>query len=105
VIRLEQQIRINRDEFIERMAARGVGCSVHFIPLHLHPYWRDMYRLQPHHFPLSWQAYRSAVSLPLYTKMTEADQTRVIEAVKETIASTVAGKGQAVSLAKDSIAL
>jgi len=105
VIRLEQQIRINRDDFIERMARLGVGCSVHFIPLHLHPYWRDMYNLQPHHFPLSWQAYRSAVSLPLYTKMTEADQTRVIEAVKETIASTAAEKGQAVSLAQGSIIL
>jgi len=105
VIRLEQQIRINRDDFIERMARLGVGCSVHFIPLHLHPYWRDVYNLQPHHFPLSLQAYRSAVSLPLYTKMTEADQTRVIEAVKETIASTAAEKGQAVSLAQGSIIL
>ena len=105
VIRLGKQIRINRDDFIERMARLGVGCSVHFIPLHLHPYWRDVYNLQPHHFPLSWQAYRSAVSLPLYTKMTEADQTRVIEAVKETMASTAAERGQAVSLAQGSIIL
>src|SRR5262249_13191712 len=105
VIRLDQQVRINRDEFIERMAARGVGCSVHFIPLHLHPYWRDMYHLKPHHFPLSWQVYRSAVSLPLYTKMTEADQTRVIEAVKETIASTAAERGQGVYLAQGSTVL
>src|SRR5262249_16384537 len=74
VIRLEQQTGINRDEFIERMAARGVGWSVHFIPLHLHPYWRDMYHLQPHHFPLSWQAYRSA---PQSTNQALPPRTRI----------------------------
>jgi dTDP-4-amino-4,6-dideoxygalactose transaminase len=89
VIRLDQRLGLSRDEFIERMAARGVGCSVHFIPLHLHPYWRDLYHLLPHHFPLSDQVYRGAVSLPIYTKMTEGDQTRVIEAVRETIRSSV----------------
>ncbi len=85
VIRLRQEVRISRDEFIRRMAARGVGCSVHFIPLDMHPYWRDAYNLQTHHFPLSRLAYERAVSLPIYTKMTDADQTRVIEAVKETL--------------------
>ncbi|MGE0131137.1 MAG: DegT/DnrJ/EryC1/StrS family aminotransferase [Blastocatellales bacterium] len=94
VIRLDHSARISRDEFIKQMAARGVGCSVHFIPLSLHPYWRDAYRLQPHHFPQSWQAYERAVSLPLYTRMTDADQTRVIEAVKDALASTTAEKGE-----------
>jgi dTDP-4-amino-4,6-dideoxygalactose transaminase len=87
VIRLDDSVRIGRDEFIRRMADRGIGCSVHFIPLHLHPYWRDAYDLQPHHFPLSWLAYERAVSLPLYTRMTESDQSRVIEAVKDALAS------------------
>src|SRR5262249_14024970 len=41
VIRLRQEVGISRDEFIRRMAARGVGCSVHFIPLDMHPYWRE----------------------------------------------------------------
>ncbi len=88
VIRLDHSVRISRDDFIERMAACGVGCSVHFIPLHLHPYWRDFYDLRPHHFPMSGLAYERAVSLPLYTRMTEDDQTRVIEAVKDTLALT-----------------
>jgi dTDP-4-amino-4,6-dideoxygalactose transaminase len=88
VIRLDDSARISRDDFIKQMAARGVGCSVHFIPLHLHPYWREAYRLQPHHFPFSRRAYERAISLPLYTRMTDADQTRVIEAVKDTLAST-----------------
>ncbi|MGH9935013.1 MAG: DegT/DnrJ/EryC1/StrS family aminotransferase [Blastocatellia bacterium] len=104
VIRLDYPVRLSRDEFIKRMAARGVGCSVHFIPLSLHPYWRDRYHLQPDQFPMSALAYERAVSLPLYTKMTEADQTRVIEAVKETLASTEAEEGEELSLAQSSIA-
>lgn len=83
VIRLDHDVQLSRAEFIQQMAERGIGCSVHFIPLHLHPYWRDTYNLQPHHFPVSWLAYERAVSLPLYTKMTDADQSRVINAVKE----------------------
>jgi dTDP-4-amino-4,6-dideoxygalactose transaminase len=88
VIRLDDSAPISRDEFIKQMAARGVGCSVHFIPLHLHPYWREAYNLRPHHFPLSWRAYERAVSLPLYTRMADADQTRVIEAMKDVLTST-----------------
>jgi len=74
---------LDRDTFIERMAQYGIGCSVHFIPLHLHPYWRDTYGLKPEDFPNALQLYRNAVSLPLYTRMTDEDQTRVICAVKE----------------------
>jgi dTDP-4-amino-4,6-dideoxygalactose transaminase len=87
VLRLDDSVKMNRDEFIRRMFERGIGCSVHFIPLHLHRYWRESYNLQPHHFPLSRLAYERVVSLPLYTKMTEADQTRVIEAVKDVMVS------------------
>ncbi len=96
VIRLDHSVALNRDEFIRQMAARGIGCSVHFIPLHLHPYWRETYKLQPHHFPASWLAYERAVSLPLYTRMTEADQTRVIEAVGDVLASSTAGENEEV---------
>lgn len=84
-IRLDDSAGISRDEFIQQMSARGIGCSVHFIPLHLHPYWRNAYDLQPHDFPMAWRAYERAVSLPLYTKMTDDDQTRVIEAVKDVL--------------------
>ncbi|HBB35159.1 MAG TPA: UDP-4-amino-4,6-dideoxy-N-acetyl-beta-L-altrosamine transaminase [Cyanobacteria bacterium UBA8803] len=83
VIRLVDLAKISREAFIEQMAARGIGCSVHFIPLHLHPYWRDTYYLKPRDFPCALSAYERAVSLPIYTKMTEADQERVINAVKE----------------------
>lgn len=83
VVRLKDSVEINRDKFIELMAVRGIGCSVHFIPLHLHPYWRDTYGLQPDHYSNAYAAYKRAVSLPLYTKMTEEDQERLIKAVKE----------------------
>ncbi len=85
VIRLDGSARISRDEFIRRMSARGIGCSVHFIPLHLHPYWRETYQLLPEHFPHSWAEFERAVSLPLYTRMADADLDRVIETVKEVL--------------------
>ena len=84
VIQLElEKIKITRDEFIEKMAARGIGTSVHFIPLHLHPYWRDRYGFQPEDFPVALEGYRRAVSLPIYSRMTDAEVERVIEAVSE----------------------
>ncbi|NTV16691.1 MAG: DegT/DnrJ/EryC1/StrS family aminotransferase [Chlorobiaceae bacterium] len=83
VIRLTDKAPVTRDRFIELMAEKGVGCSVHFIPLHLHPYWRDRYELKPEDFPQSLRAYERAVSLPLYTRMSEADQLTVINAVRE----------------------
>ncbi len=83
VIRLEDGAKVNRETFIEQIAAKGIGCSVHYIPLHIQPYWRDTYSLKPDDFPCTLAAYKGAVSLPLYTKMTEADQQRVIQAVKE----------------------
>lgn len=76
---------VSREQFIELMAKRGVGCSVHFIPLHLHPFWRETYNLKPDKFPVSQSLYESEVSLPLYTKMTETDLEKVVEAVKEVL--------------------
>lgn len=80
VVRLNDDAPVTRDEFIEEMAAAGIGTSVHFIPLHLHPYWRDTYRLRAEDFPNATKAFRQAVSLPLYTKMTNEQQDRVIAA-------------------------
>lgn len=97
-IRLEDSARINREDFIQQMYARGIGCSVHFIPLHMHPYWQKAYDLQPHDFPASWLAYERAVSLPLYTRMTDDDQTRVIEAVKDVLAGAQAESEDPVEL-------
>lgn len=83
VIRLSPKAPVSRDAFIAAMAASGIGCSVHFIPLHIQPYWRDQYRLRPDDFPVALRAYEAAVSLPIYTRMSEADQDRVILAVRD----------------------
>jgi dTDP-4-amino-4,6-dideoxygalactose transaminase len=75
-------LTIDRGRFIELMAHEGIGCSVHFIPLHLQPYWRERYRLTPEQFPIATAVYRRAVSLPIYTRMTDDDVDRVIAAVR-----------------------
>jgi dTDP-4-amino-4,6-dideoxygalactose transaminase len=81
VIRLQDNAPVGRDRFIALMAQHGIGCSVHFIPLHLHPYWRDRYSLRPGDFPQALNTYERAVSLPLFTKMSDADQQLVVAAV------------------------
>ena len=85
VVRLCDAAPLVRDAFIERMYALGIGCSVHYIPLHLHPYWRERYHLRPDEFPHSQHAYEQMVSLPLYSKMSDADVERVIAAVRSVL--------------------
>ena len=82
VLRLSDALEIERDLFIERMYALGIGCSVHYIPLHLHPYWRDRYDLRREQFPHSQKAFERMLSIPLYTSMTDAEVQRVIAAVR-----------------------
>ncbi len=83
VIRLLANSPLGRDEFISKMAESGIGCSVHFIPLHLHPYWRDTYHLEEDDFPNSFETYQNCVSLPIYTKMSDEDQEYVIKTVQK----------------------
>jgi len=80
-LRLADAAPIDRDPLIERLFAAGIGCSVHYIPLHLQPYWRDRYALRADQFPHSQHAYERMVSLPIYTRMTDADVRRVVDAV------------------------
>jgi len=82
VVRLHDDALIKRDAFIDALFAAGIGCSVHYIPLHLQPYWRDRYRLRPEQFPHSQHAFERLVSLPMYTRMTVADVGRVAGAAK-----------------------
>ncbi len=80
-IRLTDQARVTRDQFIEDMARAGIGTSVHFIPLHLHPYWRDTYNLRPEDFPVATDAFSRTASLPAFSAMTDQQVDRVIDAV------------------------
>ena len=86
VVRLNDDAPLSRDEFIEKMFELNIGCSVHYIPLHLHPYWRDTYQLSPDMFPVSQKAYEQSVSLPIYSKMSDDDVSRVISSVKTLLA-------------------
>ncbi|MBK6850211.1 MAG: DegT/DnrJ/EryC1/StrS aminotransferase family protein [Burkholderiales bacterium] len=85
VLRLAPGAPITRNALIESLYAAGIGCSVHYIPLHLHPYWRDRYDLSPEQFPHSQAAYEAMLSLPLYTRMDEGDLMRVVTAVRQAL--------------------
>ena len=79
VVRLTDATPGARDDFIDKLFAAGIGCSVHYIPLHLQPYWRDRYGLRPESFPHSQHAFERLVSLPMYSRMTVADVARVAQ--------------------------
>ena len=79
VVRLTAAARCSRDEIIGRLAESGIGTSVHFIPLHRQPFWRDRYSLHVEQFPATEKAFQSMLTLPLYTRMTDADQQRVVD--------------------------
>jgi len=78
-----ERLKISRDQFIQELRQRGIGTSVHFIPLHVHPYYRDAYGYKPEDLPVAWDAYRRMVSLPLFPGMTDADVDRVVDAVTQ----------------------
>ncbi len=84
-LRLRADAPLSRDALIERLFAAGIGCSVHYIPLHLQPYWRKLYELDAARFPHSQAAYEGLVSLPIYPRMSNADVARVVGAVKEAL--------------------
>jgi dTDP-4-amino-4,6-dideoxygalactose transaminase len=83
VVRLTATARLDRDTLIQALSDRGIGTSVHYIPLHRQPYWRERYSLSADMFPHSEAAYQRMLSIPLFTAMTDADQDRVITALHE----------------------
>jgi dTDP-4-amino-4,6-dideoxygalactose transaminase len=86
VVRLAPSAGLGRDELINELSRRGIGTSVHFIPLHRQPYWRDTCQLSPAQFPVAEASFQSMLTLPLYTRMNDADQERVVAAVHELLA-------------------
>lgn len=75
------RVASGRDGFAERMKQRNIGISVHFIPLHMHPYYRDTYGYQPDDFPIAAREFRRECSLPIYSRMSDEDVQDVIDAV------------------------
>lgn len=82
VIRLDpDQLHISRDAFIDELYRRNIATSVHFIPLHLHSYYRAKYGFAPGDFPVASREYERIVSLPLHPLMSDDDLQDVVEAV------------------------
>jgi len=102
VLRLNpKQPTISRDRLIAELQARNIGTSVHFIPIHLHSYYRDKYGYSPQDFPVAYSAYQRMISLPCSPRMQDQDVEDVIEAVTELIREhdAVSGVRRAVSAA------
>ncbi len=74
---------IDRAAFIARLRELNIGASVHFIPLHTQPYYRELYGFTPDAFPVAYGEYLREVSLPIYSTMTEDDVASVVEAVRD----------------------
>jgi dTDP-4-amino-4,6-dideoxygalactose transaminase len=79
------RLSIDRSRFIEELKTRNIGTSVHFIPVHLHPYYRDKYGYQPDRFPVAYREYQRLISLPLNLRMSDQDVTDVIDAVTDIV--------------------
>jgi dTDP-4-amino-4,6-dideoxygalactose transaminase len=81
------RLAIDRAQFVEELRARKIGVSVHFIPLHIHPYYRDTFGYRPDDFPVAYGEYLREVSLPIYSKMSDDDVQDVIDAVTDVVAA------------------
>ena len=86
VIRLRQdQLRIGRNEVIEGLKDRNIGTSVHYLPVHMHPYYRDKYGYAPEACPVAADAFSRMLSLPLHPGMTDQDVDDVCAALEEVL--------------------
>lgn len=86
VIQLDtSRLRITRNQFMEKLREQKIGASVHFIPLHLHPLYRERYGCQGSDFPHATAAFERIVSLPIYPAMSRQDAQDVVDAVRKTV--------------------
>jgi dTDP-4-amino-4,6-dideoxygalactose transaminase len=86
VLRLRTDaLEIGRDQFINELTARNIGTSVHFIPVHIHPYYRNKYGFKPEDFPAAFSNYQRMLSLPLHPRLTDVEVNDVIGAVLEVV--------------------
>ncbi|MCK5199140.1 MAG: DegT/DnrJ/EryC1/StrS family aminotransferase, partial [Spirochaetales bacterium] len=71
-------------EFINNLISRGIGISVHYIPLHIMPYYQNKYGYKPQDFPKTLEVYNSIFSLPIYPGLTEEQLEKIVSVVKNT---------------------
>jgi UDP-4-amino-4,6-dideoxy-N-acetyl-beta-L-altrosamine transaminase len=83
VVRLDTERKSRRAVF-DAMRARGIGVNVHYIPIHLQPYYRAL-GFKPGDFPVAESYYEGAMTLPLYASMTDQQQDRVVTALRDAL--------------------
>jgi dTDP-4-amino-4,6-dideoxygalactose transaminase len=82
VLRIRPEVlSIGRDQFVQELTRRNIGTSVHFIPIHLHPYYRDKYGFAPRTLPVAFDNFERLLSLPLHPGLTDSDVSDVVSAV------------------------
>lgn len=82
VIRVDSdELGISRDEIFDRLHAQGIGANVHYIPVHLHPYYRRRFGHHPGECPVAEKAYERILSLPMFPAMRDDEIEYVIETV------------------------
>lgn len=91
VVRLDlKQLRATRSEVFTALRAEGIGVNIHYIPVHLHPFYRKRFGTKPGDCPMAESAYEHVISLPMFAAMTDKDVQDVIAAVhKVTKAYTI----------------
>ena len=88
VLRLNTEaLTIDRDRFIDELTKRNIGTSVHFIPVHTHPYYRDRYGFAPSDFPVAYSNFERMLSIPLNPRLGAAEVDDVIAAVLDVVDS------------------
>ncbi len=85
LLRVDPEFGASRDDLITSLSKRGIGTSVHFIPLHLHPYYREEFGYVPTDLPVATAEFQKVLSLPIYSAMSDADVDRVAAAVRESV--------------------
>src|SRR5512133_4252025 len=87
VIRLRTEaLRIDRNAFIEGLKDRNIGTSVHYLPVHMHPFYRDKYGYRPEDNPVAAAAYERMISLPLHAGLSDGDVDDVTAAPRDLVA-------------------
>jgi dTDP-4-amino-4,6-dideoxygalactose transaminase len=80
-LRLER-LDVDRNGFLDELKDEGVGCSVHWRPLHLHPYYQEAFGWRPEDLPRATAVWERLISLPIFPGMREEEAEHVIATVK-----------------------
>src|SRR5437588_247920 len=81
------RFKLDRAQFIEELRKRGIGTSVHWLPLHMHPYYRETFGYAPQDLPVAASIYPQLVTLPVYPDLTEEEVNYVCDSIKEILSS------------------